>query len=101
MASIPACLSAGAARRVSTSERYAPYELEVLPKAPTVGPFYTVTPTGVTLHAKGQPAELVPMTQWLRERELFALLRSIPFFNQYIVRRAYSLWKAVRVPFAS
>ena len=83
--------------RVFTPEHYAPYELEVLPAAPAgTAHYFTVTPTGVTLHAKGQPAELTPMTQWLRERELFGLLRSIPFFRQYILRRAFDLWKTVR-----
>ena len=55
-----------------------------------------VTPSGVTLHAKGEVAELTPMAQWLRERELFAVLRAIPFFRQYILRRAYTFWKLVR-----
>ena len=83
-------------RRVSTPERYAPYELEVLPQAPALGTYFTVTPTGVTQYAKGQASEMTPMADWLRERELFSLLRSIPFFNQYILRRAYNAWKAAR-----
>ena len=82
--------------RVSTPERYAPYELEVLPQAPGMGSYFTVTPTGVTQYTKGQPSEMTAMADWLHERELFSLLRSIPFFNQYILRRAYNMWKAVR-----
>ena len=81
---------------MSTPERYAPYELEVLPQAPAVGAYFTVTPTGVTQYAKGQASEMTSMADWLRERELFGLLRSIPFFNQYILRRAYNAWKAAR-----
>ena len=38
---------------------------------------------------------LTPMSQWVRERELYELFRQIPFFHQYILRRAFSFWKTV------
>ena len=79
----------------STEENYTPYDLSILDGPPATGSYYTITPTGVTLHAKGQTAELTPMSDWIREREVYELIRKIPFFQQYIICRAYRLWKTV------
>ncbi|KAK9807207.1 hypothetical protein WJX73_008905 [Symbiochloris irregularis] len=75
---------------------FQPYDLKVYPPDHPVPPreadYYTVTMTGVVHVCCGQPTELTPLATFVRQRTLFRVLRSIPFYKHFIVRRALQRW---------
>lgn len=78
---------------------FQPYDLKVYPPDHPVPPresdYYTVTMTGVVHVCCGEPTELTPLATFVRQRTLFRVLRSIPFYKNFIISRALQRWHKV------
>lgn len=75
---------------------YNPYDLVVVKKA-DVDPhyFYTITQTGVTHMWGGLVYELVPHYEWIRDAELYSVLKKLVLFAKrplFTVRVSYQEW---------
>lgn len=90
----------------SLTLRYMPYSLEQIasPPRPESGDYYILSPSSLVHHAntststssKGDIAgEVIPLAQWILERQLFSLLLTgIPLFHQFVARKALLRWAA-------
>lgn len=67
-------------------QEYNPYDLEVVDQA-RVDPnfFFIFTQTGVTHMWGGIAYELTPYHEWVRQREIFEVLKKLVMFKSYLV----------------
>ncbi|KAJ9507154.1 hypothetical protein QJQ45_004843 [Haematococcus lacustris] len=77
-------------------EVYNPYDLVVVKKA-DVDPhyFYTITQTGVTHMWGGLVYELVPHYEWIRDAELYSVLKKLVLFAKRPLFTAFRKWHSV------
>ena len=80
-----------------TNTGYAPYDLVVVPKEHVENKdveHYTVTSSGATLvQAGGGGGEFTPLGDWMRDGSVFALMRQMRFFREYLTKKAFTFWR--------
>ena len=80
-----------------TNTGYAPYDLVVVPKEYVENKdveHYTVTSSGATLvQAGGGGGEFTPLGDWMRDGSVFALMRQMRFFREYLTKKAFTFWR--------
>lgn len=80
-----------------TNTGYAPYDLVVVPKEHVENKdveHYTVTSSGATLvRAGGAGGEFTPLGDWMRDGSVFALMRQMRFFREYLTKKAFTFWR--------
>ncbi|GKT37021.1 Dynein heavy chain like protein, partial [Aduncisulcus paluster] len=71
-----------------------PYDLVILPyEAVDKRDYFTVSVSGVTRYIDGNP-EFISAADYVREREIFVKLYSIPFFRSFKARKAIKIWRS-------
>jgi dynein heavy chain len=81
----------------TTNTGYTPYDLVVVPKEHVENKdveHYTVTSSGATLvYADGAGGEFTPLGDWMRDASVFALMRQMRFFREYLIKKAFNFWR--------
>ena len=80
-----------------TNMTYTPYDLIVVPKEFVEHKgidHYTVTSSGVTfVSPNGGGGEFIPLGDWMGDTSVFALMRQMRFFKDYIIAKAFKFWR--------
>ncbi|XP_076466624.1 dynein heavy chain domain-containing protein 1-like isoform X2 [Babylonia areolata] len=76
------------------SRHFTPYDLISVPKAKTNPEHYVFTSFGVLHVYPDQPAESLTLSQWQRQAVLWKAISSIPFFKNYLVKKAFQRWRS-------
>ena len=73
-----------------------PYDLLVVRRSEvnSASEYYTISATGVMRIRKGEQSEFLALPDWIREKMLFSLLRSIPFFKTFPMAKTFRAWKS-------
>jgi dynein heavy chain len=83
---------------------FSPYDLQVVRRGEQASEHYVISATGV-VHVKGdagnerkagsqrEPAEVISLSDWMRESAMFNVLRRVRFFKTYLVYKAFLQWK--------
>ncbi|TPX36228.1 hypothetical protein SmJEL517_g01545 [Synchytrium microbalum] len=79
----------------ATDFLYNPYRLKLIPyrNLNTNKAYFTISAAGVTFLDGHGHAEFVNLNRWLHEYASFHAIRKIPFFSQYLVRKAFTSWR--------
>lgn len=73
---------------------YRPYDLEVVSNPTDCGPeYFTMSNSGLVHVQPGCPSEFIPLGDWMRQSTLFNILRSIPFYRNYLPAKAFAAWR--------
>lgn len=72
---------------------FKPYDLVVVPRAQVGAEYCTISATGVMRMRRGEQSEFMPLGEWIREKYLFNLVRSIPFFRNFSIVKTFRAWK--------
>lgn len=80
--------------QVDDPKNYRPYDLLVIdpPQDPSLE-HYTMTPAGIVHICPGEPSECIPLAVWMRQSIMFNILRRIPFYQFYLHRKAFTIWR--------
>ncbi|XP_063775070.1 dynein axonemal heavy chain 14 isoform X3 [Pseudophryne corroboree] len=84
--------------RNSSTARYDPYDLQVVPAATAVhcDLYWTLSASQVSKVSMVTGAEMmetVPLTEWLYEREKYYAIKNKPVFSQFRLWKAFTVWK--------
>ncbi|XP_056424426.1 dynein axonemal heavy chain 14 isoform X2 [Hyla sarda] len=78
--------------------RYDPYDLQVVPACTAVrcDIYWTVSATHVSkvmMVSGAEMMEVVPITEWLHEREKYYAIKDLRTFSQFRLWKAFNIWK--------
>ncbi|XP_072179432.1 dynein heavy chain domain-containing protein 1-like [Diadema setosum] len=77
------------------TRHFMPYELVMVPKAKAnPNEHWIVSCFGIMHKVTGQPAESMNLYDWHREAVLWGIVSKIPFFKNYLVRKAFTRWRS-------
>eukprot|EP00755_Sulcionema_specki_P029311 Sspe_Gene.91899::Locus_63548_Transcript_1_1_Confidence_1.000_Length_4256::g.91899::m.91899/K10408/DNAH; dynein heavy chain, axonemal len=79
--------------RQSGSLTFRPYDLLVTLRGEQEPEHWVVSPNGVVHVRPFAPPELHSVAEWEREAHLFDRLSQLPFFNRYLIYKAFLQWK--------
>ncbi|KAL8272359.1 hypothetical protein Esti_003649 [Eimeria stiedai] len=71
---------------------FEPYKLVVVPQNQVNPEHFTISPTAVMHICPGKPSECIRQDEWMRQAFVHSVLRSLPFFKTFIVKKVLSLW---------
>ncbi|XP_061626704.1 dynein heavy chain domain-containing protein 1 isoform X2 [Phyllopteryx taeniolatus] len=74
------------------SDLYRPYDLRVVPDSEAGSEHYVFTANTVLHVTRRGYGGLVTLEEWYRETVLWTALQAIPFFREFILRNAVTLW---------
>ncbi len=75
-----------------------PYDLTVVPKTKIEPEHFVMSKFGIICVIPDEASDMQTFSEWLREASMFMLLRKIPLFKNYKVKRAFDQWhKATRL----
>jgi len=70
-----------------------PYELVTATVQESSAEYFTMSPAGIVQITPGQPSECMPLSQWMRQKINFGLLRNIHFYGYYLHRKVEHIIK--------
>ena len=79
---------------VRHATRFSPYTLRVVPEEEVEPEHFTMSAKGVVHVCPGRPSEFISLAEWSRFQGIFSVIRSVPFFRDFLVRKAYKSWAA-------
>lgn len=71
---------------------FEPYKLVVVPYSQVNPEHFTISATSVMHICPGKPSECIRQDEWMRQAFVHSVLRSLPFFKTFVVRKVLSLW---------
>eukprot|EP01135_Chromosphaera_perkinsii_P001002 Nk52_evm16s156 gene=Nk52_evmTU16s156 len=70
-----------------------PYSLRIIPYSEVdMNDYYTLSQKGVSNFLNGVP-DFTPLSQWLREKEIFTKIMKMGLFNNFKMDKTYRAWK--------
>ncbi|XP_070211333.1 dynein heavy chain domain-containing protein 1-like isoform X3 [Littorina saxatilis] len=79
---------------LSQSRHFAPYDIISVPKAKVNPEHYVFSSFGVLHVYPDQSAESMTLAQWQRNAVLWKAISAIPFFKNFLVKKAYKRWRS-------
>jgi dynein axonemal heavy chain len=73
---------------------FRPYDLVVVDRKDVDAEFFTISASGVVHVTPNQPSEFVSLSDWMHQSSTFKVMRAIPFFNHFLVVKAFRSWRA-------
>ena len=77
---------------VHSTSTWNPYDLTVVSKTHMDPEHFVISKFGILHVYPDGESTLQSFAEWLQEASLFAMLKQIPFFRIYLLRRAFSRW---------
>uniref|UniRef100_UPI00398EF62F dynein heavy chain domain-containing protein 1 n=1 Tax=Pristiophorus japonicus TaxID=55135 RepID=UPI00398EF62F len=77
---------------ISPNQQFSPYDLTVVPKSRLDPEHYVFSTFGVLSTSPSLGTEVMSLGDWHREALLWRALRHIPFFKNYLLRKAFTRW---------
>ncbi|CAL1542051.1 unnamed protein product [Lymnaea stagnalis] len=78
---------------LATNKHYRPYDLISVPKSKANPEHYVFSTFGVLHVYPDQASESLTLAEWQREAVLWNAISNIPFFKNYLIRKAFHRWK--------
>lgn len=80
--------------RVTDPREFRPYDLVVADVKDSNTEYYSTSPSGIVHVIPGQSSECFSLANWTRQTMMFRILRKIPFYKNYLHRKAFTAWRA-------
>ena len=77
---------------VRSTSTWNPYDLTVVSKTHTDPEHFVISKFGILHVYPDGESTLQSFAEWLQEASLFTMLKQIPFFRFYLLKRAFSRW---------
>ena len=82
----------------TNSDKRMPYNLTVVPKNKVDPEHFVISKFGIVCVIPNEASDMLTFSEWLREASLFMILRQIPLFRDYKLKKALHQWhKATRL----
>lgn len=73
-------------------KEFDPYDLLVWRSYDPSVEHFSMSSSGIVHIKPNSSSDCTNMAEWIRERATFSIIRKIPFFRTFLIRKAYSLW---------
>jgi dynein heavy chain len=77
----------------SDKKVYQPYNLTVTKLSDPTIEHYTMSPAGIVYMVPGEPSECIPLSAFMRQGMIFKILRAIPYYKHFLVRKTLTIWR--------
>lgn len=71
---------------------FAPYDLTVSSQNEIASEHYIMSSVGLTHVTPTEQSDCIPLSQWMKQKINFGILRMIPFFKYYLHRKVFNIW---------
>ncbi|XP_062910989.1 dynein heavy chain domain-containing protein 1 [Mobula hypostoma] len=78
--------------KVQQNQEFRPYDLVVVPKEKVDAEHFVFSTFGVLSVCPSQESQVMSLGEWQREAMVWRALRHIPFFKNYLLRKAFTQW---------
>ncbi|XP_059819226.1 dynein heavy chain domain-containing protein 1-like [Hypanus sabinus] len=78
--------------KVQQNQEFRPYDLVVVPKEKVDVEHFVFSTFGVLSVCPSQESQVMSLGEWQREAMVWRALRHIPFFKNYLLRKAFTQW---------
>jgi len=79
---------------VRHATKFQPYSLVVVPEEEVLPEHFTMSAKGVVHVCPGRPSEFTSLSEWSRFSSVFSVIRSVPFFRDFLAHKAFKSWAA-------
>jgi dynein heavy chain len=72
---------------------FRPYDLIIVSRKEVDSEYFTISASGVVHVKPNRPSEFVSLAEWMHHSNAFNAIRSIRFFKNYLICKAFQLWQ--------